>query len=55
MNKKKEAIAKAYSKEGRQELKKLFDDRGFFDCPKLVRLLNRLLILANTNPNDIIL
>ena len=44
-----------HNQEGRQELKKLFDDRGFFDGPKPTRLLNRVLTIANTNENDIIL
>ncbi len=44
-----------HSQEGRQELKKIFDDRGYFDGPKPIRLLNRLLTLANTTNNDIIL
>lgn len=44
-----------HSQEGRQELKKLFDDKGYFDGPKPVRLLRRLLTLANTNKDDIIL
>lgn len=44
-----------HSQEGRQELKKLFDDRGYFDGPKPVRLLNRLLTLANTDKDSIIL
>lgn len=44
-----------HSQEGRQELKKLFDDKGYFDGPKPVRLLNRLLTLANTDKDSIIL
>jgi len=44
-----------HSQEGRQELKALFDDKGFFDGPKPVRLLSRLLKMANTNEDDIIL
>lgn len=44
-----------HSQEGRQELKKLFDDKGYFDGPKPVRLINRLLNLANVQDNDIIL
>ena len=44
-----------HNQEGRQELKSLFDDKGFFDGPKPVRLLKRILQIANTNPNDIIL
>ena len=44
-----------HSQEGRQELKKLFDDKGYFDGPKPIRLLNRLLTLANVQNDDIIL
>lgn len=44
-----------HSQEGRQELKKLFDEKGYFDGPKPLRLLNRLLTLANTNKDSIIL
>lgn len=44
-----------HSQEGRQELKKLFDDKGYFDAPKPLRLLHRLLTLANVKENDIIL
>lgn len=44
-----------HSQEGRQELKALFDDKGYFDSPKPVRLLSRLLKMSNTSPNDIIL
>jgi adenine-specific DNA-methyltransferase len=42
------------NQEGRQEFKKLFDGKGYFDGPKPVRLLQRMLQLA-TNKNDIIL
>ena len=44
-----------HSQEGRQELKKLFDDKGYFDGPKPQRLLYRLLTLANLDNNDIVL
>ncbi|EMS81277.1 site-specific DNA-methyltransferase [Desulfotignum phosphitoxidans] len=40
---------------GRQEVKKLFNNKGFFDGPKPVRLINRALHIANTESNDIIL
>lgn len=40
---------------GRQELKKLFDDKGYFDGPKPVSLLNRILYIANTESNETIL
>lgn len=44
-----------HNQEGRQELKKLFDDKGYFDGPKPVRLLNKILQIANTDKNSIIL
>lgn len=44
-----------HNQEGRQELKKLFDDKGYFDGPKPVRLLNRVLQIANTQKDSIIL
>lgn len=40
---------------GHQELKKLFDDRGFFEGPKPVSLLRRIIFIANTADDDIIL
>ena len=36
-----------HNQEGRQELKKLFDEKGYFDGPKPVRLLSRILKIAN--------
>jgi adenine-specific DNA-methyltransferase len=44
-----------HNQEGRQELKKLFNDKGYFDGPKPVRLLKRILQIANTDDNSIIL
>ena len=44
-----------HSQEGRQELKKLFDDKGYFDGPKPVRLLRRLLTISNADEDAIIL
>ena len=44
-----------HSQEGRQELKKVFDDKGYFDGPKPVRLIRRLLTMANTDNDSIIL
>jgi adenine-specific DNA-methyltransferase len=44
-----------HNQEGRQELKKLFDDKGYFDGPKPVRLLKKVLQVSNTNTDDIIL
>lgn len=44
-----------HNQEGRQELKKLFDDKGYFDGPKPIRLMERILKIANVKENDIIL
>ena len=44
-----------HNQEGRQELKKLFDEKGYFDGPKPVRLLSRILQIANTDKDSIIL
>lgn len=44
-----------HNQEGRQEVKKLFDGKGYFDGPKPVRLLSRILQLANTDQDSIIL
>ncbi len=44
-----------HNQEGRQEVKKLFDGLGFFDGPKPVRLMNRILKIANLKKDDIIL
>ena len=44
-----------HSQEGRQELKKIFDDKGYFDGPKPLRLIRHLLKIGNAKDNDIIL
>ena len=44
-----------HNQEGRQELKKIFDDKGYFDGPKPLRLINRILKIANTDKNSLIL
>ena len=44
-----------HNQEGRQELKKLFDDKGYFDGPKPLRLLSRILQIANLNEDSIVL
>ena len=44
-----------HNQEGRQEVKKLFDDKGYFDGPKPIRLLSRILQIANTENDSIIL
>ena len=44
-----------HNQEGRQEVKILFDNNGYFDGPKPVRLLSRILQIANTQKDSIIL
>lgn len=44
-----------HNQEGRQELKKLFDDRGYFDGPKPTRLLARTIKIANLKEGSIVL
>lgn len=44
-----------HNQEGRQEVKKLFDDKGYFDGPKPVRLLSRILQVANLNEDSTVL
>jgi len=44
-----------HSQEGAKELVSLFEGQGHFDGPKPVRLLKRILQLANTREEDIIL
>ena len=44
-----------HSQEGAKEVVSLFDGKGHFDGPKPKRLLGRLLTLANTSPDDLIL
>ncbi|WP_321495215.1 site-specific DNA-methyltransferase [uncultured Desulfobacter sp.] len=44
-----------HNQEGRQEVKALFYDRGYFDGPKPVRLLSKIIHIANTTEDDIIL
>lgn len=44
-----------HNQEGRQELKKLFDGQGFFDGPKPIRLLKRILHISNMENNSIVL
>ena len=40
-----------HNQEGRQELKEIFDDKGFFDGPKPVRLLKRILQISTSAPS----
>ena len=44
-----------HNQEARQELKKLFDGKGYFDGPKPLRLIYRILEIANLKNNDIVL
>lgn len=44
-----------HNQEGRQELKKIFNDKGYFDGPKPTRLIKRLIHIANLQNDDIIL
>lgn len=44
-----------HNQEGRQELKKLFDDKGYFDGPKPVRLMERALLIGNLDRESIVL
>ena len=44
-----------HSQEGAQEVIKLFDNKGVFDGPKPVRLLQRLIKLANLQKDSIVL
>lgn len=44
-----------HNQEGRQEVKKLFDGKGYFDGPKPLRLMDRILRIANTEKDSIIL
>lgn len=44
-----------HNQEARQELKKLFDEKAYFDGPKPIRLLNRMLTIANVKKDDFIL
>jgi adenine-specific DNA-methyltransferase len=43
-----------HNQSGRQELKRLFDDKGFFDGPKPVSLLERIVSIS-TKDNDYVL
>ena len=44
-----------HSQEGRQELKKLFNNKGYFDGPKPLRLLDRIITVANLEDDSIVL
>lgn len=44
-----------HNQEGRQEVKSLFNDKGYFDGPKPVRLLRKILMIANLDKESIVL
>jgi len=44
-----------HNQEGRQEVKKLFEDKGYFDGPKPTRLLGKVLKIANVREDSIVL
>lgn len=44
-----------HNQAGRQELKKLFDGKGYFDGPKPVSLLRRAIHLADVGENDVVM
>ena len=44
-----------HNQEGRQEVKSLFDDKGYFDGPKPTRLLQKILQVANLEDGDTVL
>lgn len=44
-----------HNQEGKQEVKKIFEDKGYFDSPKPVRLLKQIINISNFNENDIAL
>lgn len=44
-----------HNQEGRQEVKKLFDDKGYFDGPKPTRLLSKVLKIANLKQDSNVL
>lgn len=44
-----------HNQEARQELKKIFDEKAYFDGPKPIRLLNRILTIANVKKDSLII
>lgn len=44
-----------HNQEGRQELKKIFSGKGYFDSPKPTRLILKLLEIANLDSDSIVL
>lgn len=43
-----------HNQEGRKEIKELFDNEGYFDGPKPVRLLKRILSISSQGENDLV-
>lgn len=48
-------IEVGHNQEGRQELKDIFNGKGNFDGPKPLRLIKRVLKIANTHENAVVL
>lgn len=44
-----------HNQEGRQELKNLFEDKGYFDSPKPIRLIEHILKISSKDEDDIVL
>jgi adenine-specific DNA-methyltransferase len=44
-----------HNQEGKQEFKKIFNDKGLFDGPKPKRLIKRMITISNLNNKDIVL
>ena len=44
-----------HNQEGRQEVKQLFEGKGYFDGPKPLRLIERIVKIANTSKDSFIL
>jgi len=44
-----------HNQEGRQELKKLFNNKGYFDGPKPTRLIKKILEIADISKDEIVL
>jgi len=44
-----------HNQEARQEVKKLFDDKGYFDGAKPIRLLNKILKISNLSNDSLVL
>ena len=44
-----------HNQEGRQELKQVFDGKGYFDGPKPTKLIERIIYVANCHDKDIVI